>query len=113
MWDRKKHERFQELRQRQLAGVLSAEQQDELASMVQELEQQEAAYLSPATQRLRQEYEAMLAENQALEALVRRKEALVQHLEGVLANIRAERTAIAEEEARLLSRKAAGHRVGV
>ena len=41
MGDQQKHERFQDLRERQLAGALSPEEQDELASMVQELEQQE------------------------------------------------------------------------
>jgi hypothetical protein len=113
MGDRQRHERFQELRRRELAGALSPEEHDELARLVQELEQQEATYLSPATERLRREYEEMLAENRALEALANRKEALIQHLDSVLAKTRAERTAIAEEEARLLSRRAAGNRVGV
>lgn len=113
MWDQQRRERFQELRRRELAGALSPEEQGELALLVHELEQQEAAYLGPATERLRREYEVMLAETQALEALAHRKEALIQDLESVLAKTQAERTAIAEEEARLLNRRGAGDRAGV
>jgi len=51
-----------------------------LALLIKELETAEAAYLSPATQLLRQEREMLEEQNRTLEALVRRKEALVKHL---------------------------------
>src|SRR5207245_1296952 len=47
--------RFQELRQRQREGVLTEAEQAELKLLVQELEAAEATYLTPATERLRQQ----------------------------------------------------------
>ncbi len=100
MWDEQKRERFQQLRQRN--GALTDAEQAELAQLVQELEAEEAAYLTPATQRLRQEREALEVQNQALEALALRKEALVRRLREFLGEAQAERRAIESELAAVL-----------
>ena len=55
MWDEQKHARFQALRQRELDGVLTEAEQAELTQMLQEIDSAEAAYLRPATARLRTE----------------------------------------------------------
>jgi hypothetical protein len=73
MWDEQKSARFQELRRREEQGGLTEPEQAELARLIQELEDEEAAYLGPATERLRKECEAVEAETRALEALVQRK----------------------------------------
>jgi hypothetical protein len=52
--------------------------------MVEELENMEAAYLQPATERLRQEQEQLEAETCALEALIRRKEALAGRVKALV-----------------------------
>ncbi len=80
MWEKQKQSRFQQLRQRQAENVLTEAEQAELALLTQELEAAEAAYLTPATERLRQEREALESQNRALEVLALRKEALVSRL---------------------------------
>jgi hypothetical protein len=73
MWDEKKWGRFQNLRQQELEGTLSKAEQAELSLLTQEIETEEAAYLRPATERLRREREVIEAQNRALQALVRRR----------------------------------------
>lgn len=103
MWEEQKHRRFQELRQRQQGGRLSEAEQAELALLVQELEAVEAAYLNPATQRLRQERRTLEEKNRSLETLVRRKETLARRLCDFLAEAQAERKAIERELTAVLS----------
>lgn len=103
MWEEQKSRRFQELRQRQQEGQLSEAEQAELTLLAKELEDSEAAYLSPATQRLRQDRESLEDQNRSLEALVRRKEDLVRRLQDFLAEAQAERRAIERELNAVLS----------
>jgi peroxiredoxin len=101
MWEEQKSRRFQELRQRE--GGLSAAELAELTLLVQELEAAEAAYLSPTTQRLRQEREVLEQQNRTLEALLHRKESLVRRLGVFLAEAQAERRAIERELSAVLA----------
>jgi len=103
MWEEHKSRRFQELRQRQQEGQLNEAEQAELTLLVKELEDSEAAYLSSATQRLRQERESVEEQNRSLEALIRRKEDLVRRLRDFLAETQAERKAIERELTAVLS----------
>ncbi len=77
MWDSVKRARFETLRQRDEEEVLTEAEQSELARMVAEIEEAEAAYLAPAAERLRAERAQIAAKNAALQELIRRKEALV------------------------------------
>ncbi|HEV3261310.1 MAG TPA: hypothetical protein VG013_30945 [Gemmataceae bacterium] len=95
--------RFQQLRQRQRENVLTEAEQAELALLVQELETAEATYLTPATERLRQERETLEAQNRTLEVLALRKEALVLRLRDFLAEAQTERRAIECELAAVLA----------
>jgi hypothetical protein len=97
MWEEQKRRRFQELRQRQQDGGLSEAERNELALLMQELEVAEAAYLTPATQRFKQERESLEEQNRSLEALIRRKEDLTRRLRDFLAEAQAERRAIERE----------------
>ena len=63
----------------------------------------EAAYLKPATERMRQENELTIKQNAELDELIERKEALVQRLQHVLAETRAERQAIETKLATVLA----------
>jgi hypothetical protein len=103
MWEEHKSLRVQQLRQRQGEGVLTEAEQAELALLVQELEAAEATYLTPATERLRQERETVEAQNRTLEVLAHRKELLVQRLRAFLAEAQAERLAIESEVAAALA----------
>lgn len=103
MWEQQKSSRFQQLRQRQRESVLTEAEQAELALLVQELEAAEAAYLTPVTERLRQERETLETQNRTLEVLAFRKEALVLRLRDFLAEAQAERRAIECELAAALA----------
>jgi hypothetical protein len=107
MWDEQKRQRFQWLRQRE--QQLSAAEQTELASLVKELETAEAAYLQPATERLRQERELMEKQNGELEKLSARKQDLAQRLGRVLADARAEQRSIETEVAAVLAGSQSSH----
>jgi hypothetical protein len=95
--------RFQELRQRQDAGLLTEAEQAELAQLTEEIEATEGRYLGPATERMRREREAIEKQNRSLENLARRKEALLQRLQAFLAESATERRAIERELAGVLS----------
>lgn len=103
MWDEQKRERFQTLRQRELEDTLTETEQEELSQMIQEIEDAEAVYLRPATERLRRERERIEQQNRELQVLVQREEAIVARLQSVLAETEAERRAIQKERARILA----------
>ena len=102
MWKEQTANRFQQLRQRQGKSALTEAEQAELALLMQELEAAEAGYLTPATERLRQERETLETQNRTLEVLALRKEALVRRLRDFLAEAQTERRAINGELAAVL-----------
>lgn len=108
MWDEQKREQFQTLRKRELEGVLTDAEQVELSQMIQGVESAEAAYLRPATERLRREREQVEVQNRALQALAQRKGTLVARLGSVLAELEAERQAIDEELVRIFGEGVTG-----
>jgi hypothetical protein len=101
MWDDQKRQRFQLLRGRELQ--LSEAEQTELASLVQELEAAEAAYLQPATERLSQERELLEKQNRELERLSSRKQDLAERLGRFLVDAHAEQRSIENELAAVLA----------
>jgi hypothetical protein len=105
MWNEQKRARFEQLRQGSKEGRLTALEQAELAQLVKELETAEATYLTPATERLRQEREKIESRNRVLADLAQRKGALVTRLREVLNTSRAERQAIDGELAAVLARE--------
>lgn len=103
MFDAEKRSRFRALRQRQDAGLATADEQAELVKLATEIESAEAAYLTPATERIRQDRARIEGQNRKLEELVRRREAFVARLRGFLADARRERDAIDSELAAVLA----------
>jgi hypothetical protein len=93
-----KRARFEELRQREEAGTLTGAEQAELAAMFEQIESADAAALRPATERLPAERAQLQEQTAALQRLVRRKEALARRLEQTIAQAKAERRAIQEEQ---------------
>jgi hypothetical protein len=102
MCDLIKRSRFEALREREEQGVLTQAEQAELARMIEEIETAEAAYLSPATERLRAERAQIASQNAALQELIGRKAALARRLEQMVTEVKAERRAIEEELERIL-----------
>jgi hypothetical protein len=99
--------RFNELRNRGAKGkTLTADETEEIAAFIRRIEKAEAAYLLPATERLRRETEASVERTRSLEALAEREERLLERLSCLLAELKAEREEIAAERARLLSSSA-------
>src|SRR5437870_3611469 len=103
MQDAAKRAKFESLRQREEEGTLTEAEQAELAQMIEEVERAEAAYLRPATERLRADRAEVTRQSGALQGVLQRKEALVRRLEQTLAEARAERDALEEEVNRILS----------
>src|SRR5262245_57875858 len=92
MWDQTKRARFNELRSGN--RQLNEDEKLELASLTKELEDAEAAYLTPATLRMRQENDDLEKSNLEVADLVQRKTVLIEQLERVLAEARRERREI-------------------
>lgn len=107
MWNEEQKQRFQVLRTRERQDELTASEQGELARMIQELEEEEAAYLRPATQRLEQRNLDMVAQNAALKTLIEREKRLNQYLQRVLKKADNERHAISTELASILAASSA------
>jgi hypothetical protein len=63
MFDREKKSRFRTLQQRQDAGLATADEKAELAKLVRDIESSEAAYLSSAIERMRQDRERVEHQN--------------------------------------------------
>ena len=101
MWDDQKRRRFEDLREP--GRQLNAAEQADLAALVKELEDAEAAYLKPATERLRRENDLLAKRNLDLAELNKRKQALVERLENVLGEAQAEERAIETELAAVVA----------
>src|ERR1700734_4093729 len=102
MWNDEQKQRFQALRTRELRQELTTKEQVELAHLIQLLEDEEATYLRPATQRLEQSNLEMAARNAALKTLVEREKRLNHYLQRVLKKVDHERQAISAELASIL-----------
>src|SRR5262245_61172090 len=74
MWDEVKQARFDALRIAERQGTLTEAEGVELLALTQELDALEAAYLHPATERVRQEREALGEQNSKLEELLREQQ---------------------------------------
>ncbi|MDA1141741.1 MAG: hypothetical protein O3B01_24520 [Planctomycetota bacterium] len=101
MLDKTKRQRFQYLREREEKECLAEDERKDLAGLIEEIEQAEAAYLEPAIGRMRKENEKAESRLRALEDLARRKEELLKRMKA----LQAERSAIQEETERLLGQK--------
>src|SRR5437867_704878 len=86
--------RFRELQARSDSGAITNSEQDELDSFVRTIELDEAAYLRPATERIKAERTEIESQNDELRALLRRQERLANRLERVLEKSRIEQDAI-------------------
>ncbi len=100
--------RFRALQTKEDDGTLSLSEQTELQAFVQIIEEKEADYLRPATERLRQERLLLEEQNRALEVLVRRKERLAKRLRRILALSISEREKINAQVAAILDAKTTG-----
>jgi len=97
MWDETQRQRYNQLRDHEWEGTLTAEEKTELAAMMQEICDMEATYLQPATERLQQdtahrrtELEHVVERNSQLAALIRRKEALLARINTFIAEVTTE-----------------------
>ena len=102
MWNEDQRKRFQELRTGDREKTLTQTEQTELARMIHELEEEEAAYLRPATQRLEQRNRETDAQNAALKILVDRQKRLNRYLQRVLQKVDRERQEISMELASIM-----------
>ncbi|MBV9868759.1 MAG: hypothetical protein JO316_25660 [Abitibacteriaceae bacterium] len=107
MWDEPKKIRFEVLRQRELAHVLTEAEQVELTGLIQEIEAAEDTYMTPATAKLRHERETLEAQNLALQTLLQRKQELRARLHATLTEATQERRNIDAALAHILGKSLA------
>jgi hypothetical protein len=86
--------RFRELQARSDSGAITDSEQEELDSFIHAIELDEAAYLRPATERIKAERAEVEDQNEVLRALLRRQERLAHRLERILEKSRTEQDAI-------------------
>ena len=104
MWDESKSRRFQDLRSRELEEDLTEAEEAELAALIRELEDLEAALLAPALQRLRQENVGLELEAARMAQQARELVELLAQKEAYLARARAMVTELESERVDLLAR---------
>lgn len=102
MWNEEQSRRFQELRAGDRATTLTEAEQNELARMIRELEEEEAIYLRPATKRLEQKTRQTQIQNRILKTLVRRQQNLVNRMKRLLEESEKEQQAIDAELQKVL-----------
>lgn len=99
-------QRFRTLQQKEDTDTLSPTEQAELQAFVQFIEDEEARYLRPATQRIKERNLQLAAQNAALKTLVEREKRLNGYLQRVLRKVDNERQSIATELASILEASA-------
>lgn len=107
MWDEEKSKRFQELREREWAKVLTEAEKAELTEMIEELETLEAATLAPSAERQQWELERLRAQNEALRDLIHRRASFLARVQRVLETLQAEKQALDLEFTRIMDQGAA------
>ncbi len=85
MFTEPQRQRFRALQQREDEETLTASEQVELQAFAQQIEAEEAVYLRPANERIRQERLQLAAQTAALKLLLQQREHLARRLEQVLA----------------------------
>jgi hypothetical protein len=87
-WTREKQARLDLLRERELTGALPSAEQDELGSLVAEIEADEAATLAPAMAKQREEIGALQRQTQAVQAENEELAKLLAQQERLAADVR-------------------------
>jgi hypothetical protein len=87
MWDEIKQARCNALRIAERQGTLTEAEGVELLALTQELDVLEAAYLHPATERVRQEREALGEQNSKLEQLLREQQDYLTEIRKLVADL--------------------------
>jgi hypothetical protein len=89
-WNNEQQKRFDDLRRRELVGMLTADEQAKLAEMTTLLEEEEAQYLGPAVARMeleqavmQQNLQKLQADNEELAKLLHQQEQLEAALQSL------------------------------
>ena len=97
MWTEEKRQRYEQLRAREDGGLLTGDERAELATLIQELSDCEAAYLAPANERKAQDikssaaaYRPLEEQNRRMRAYLREREAFLERVKLVVADLHAQ-----------------------
>ena len=89
MWTTARQTRLNALRATERQGTLTEAERAALAALTQQLDACEAVYLTPATARVRQEREALEAQNRQLEALLHEQQIYLADVRNLVAELQA------------------------
>jgi len=84
---KQQRERFQALRSRELREPLTETEQQELDTLIRVIEEEEAVYLRPANERIREETRHIEEQNAAIRNLIEREQRLTLHLQAKIKSI--------------------------
>ena len=87
MWNDDKQARFNALRESERKGPPTDAEGAELAALTRELDASEAACLTPATEQVRRERQALEAQNRRLEELLHERKAYLARVRGLVADL--------------------------
>jgi len=104
MWTDEKQQQLDALREKEFAGTLTADEQQQLELLFAEMDQEEAERLRPALERMKQEHQQDQAEIERLErkkallaTLAAREEQLLQRARTVLQEVQSEKARLRAE----------------
>lgn len=103
MWNHEKQARFDFLRERELAGTLSASERDELHSLYDRLNVLEATSHAPQTQRAESEIARLEERNRQLAAFLKEREFFLQRVKKTVEELKAEEHRIRDQYAGILA----------
>jgi predicted nuclease with TOPRIM domain len=113
MWTDEKQRQLDALREKEFAGILTADEQQQLELLFAEIDAEEAEMLRPAMERMDAEIEAgekelarLQVENAARETLLAKRAALVKRAQELLTQLQAENHAIQAEYERAVRQPA-------
>lgn len=114
MWTEEKQQLLDRLREKEFAGTLTSNEQEQLEQLFAEIDQEEAEMLRPAMERMdreieagKKEIEALEAENAMVEVILAKREALLARVNEILAQFKAENQALQDEYERVVSHRQA------
>lgn len=110
MWTDEQQRQLDALREKELAGTLAADEQQQLELLFAELDAEEAEMLRPAMERMEQEHQQDQAElarlqrkKELLTTLAVQEEQLLQRAQAVLQEVQSEKARLRAEYERALS----------
>ncbi|HEX5082973.1 MAG TPA: hypothetical protein VFY40_13080 [Blastocatellia bacterium] len=109
MWNEEKQQLLDKLREKEFAGTLTSDEQEQLEQLFAEIDQEEAVMLQPfferseiEQQQMRKEIERLKKKNAVLDAIIEQEEQLLKRAKAVVQELLSEKQRLRAEYERAL-----------